>query len=58
LPLVTRGLIVHTLEIEADDLYESNTPLGLSCLFQLAGLNRQDMRDTSLSQSVQALVIP
>jgi polyphosphate kinase len=45
-------LLLQKLEIEADDLYESRAPLGLSALFQLASHNRPDLRDAPLIQRV------
>lgn len=52
LPPHIRQLLLEKLEIEADDLYESQAPLGLSCLFQLAGLSRSELRDPPLVQRV------
>ncbi len=52
LPPHIRQLLLDKLEIEADDLYESQAPLGLSCLFQLANLNRSELRDPPLVQRV------
>jgi polyphosphate kinase len=52
LPPHIRRLLLEKLEIEADDLYESQAPLGLSCLFQLASQNRPELRDPALMQRV------
>ena len=52
LPPHIRRLLLEKLEIEADDLYESQAPLGLSCLFQLASQNRPELRDPPLMQRV------
>ncbi len=52
LPPHIRSLLLEKLEIEADDLYESQAPLGLSCLFQLASQNRSELRDPPLMQRV------
>jgi len=52
LPPHIRRLLLEKLEIEADDLYESQAPLGLSCLFQLASQNRPELRDPPLLQRV------
>jgi polyphosphate kinase len=52
LPPHIRQLLLEKLEIEADDLYESTAPLGLSCLFQLATLPRLELRDAPLTQRV------
>jgi polyphosphate kinase len=52
LPPHIRQLLLQKLEIEADDLYESRAPLGLSALFQLASHNRPDLRDAPLIQRV------
>jgi polyphosphate kinase len=54
LPPHIRQLLLEKLEIEADDLYESTAPLGLSCLFQLASLPRMELRDVPLTQRVPA----
>jgi polyphosphate kinase len=50
-----RQLLLDKLEIEEDDLYESPAPLGLFCLFQLAGLGRTELRDPPLVQRVPAV---
>jgi polyphosphate kinase len=50
LPPHIRQLLLEKLEIESDDLYESQAPLGLSGLFQLAGLPRAELRDAPLVQ--------
>lgn len=55
LPPHIRQLLLDKLEIEEIDLYESQAPLGLSCLFQLAGLNRSDLRDPPLVQRVPTI---
>jgi len=55
LPPHIRELLLDKLEIEEIDLYESQAPLGLSCLFQLAGLNRSDLRDPPLVQRVPTI---
>ncbi len=52
LPPHIRQLLLEKLEIEADDLYESQAPLGLSSLFQLASQNRPELRDPPLIQRV------
>jgi polyphosphate kinase len=52
LPPHIRQLLLQKLEIEADDLYESRAPLGLSALFQLASHNRPELRDAPLIQRV------
>jgi polyphosphate kinase len=52
LPPHIRQLLLDKLEIEADDLYESQAPLGLSCLFQLSSQNRAELRDPPLVQRV------
>ncbi len=52
LPPHIRQLLLEKLEIEADDLYESQAPLGLACLFQLASQNRPELRDPPLMQRV------
>jgi polyphosphate kinase len=55
LPPHIRQLLLDKLEIEDIDLYESQAPLGLSCLFQLAGLNRSELRDPPLVQRVPTI---
>ena len=50
LPPHIRQLLLDKLEIEADDVYEAQGPLGLSGLFQLAGLARPELRDPPLVQ--------
>jgi polyphosphate kinase len=52
LPSHIRQLLLEKLEIEADDLYEVEGPLGLSGLFQLASIARADLRDPPLLQRV------
>jgi polyphosphate kinase len=52
LPPHIRTLLLEKLEIEDVDLYESQVPLGLSCLFQLASRNRAELRDAPLVQRV------
>jgi polyphosphate kinase len=52
LPPHIRELLLDKLEIEADDLYESRAPLGLSGLFQVASQNRPELRDPPLVQRV------
>jgi polyphosphate kinase len=52
LPPHIRGLLLEKLEIEADDLYESQAPLGLVCLFQLSSQSRPELRDSPLLQRV------
>lgn len=52
LPPHIRQLLLDKLEIEADDLYESQAPLGLSCLFQISSQSRPDLRDPPLVQRV------
>ncbi|MES1189178.1 MAG: polyphosphate kinase 1 [Myxococcales bacterium] len=52
LPPHIRQLLLEKLEIEADDLYESRAPLGLSALFQLSPHNRAELRDPPLLQRV------
>ncbi len=52
LPRHIRQLLLDKLEIEADDLFESQAPLGLSCLFQLSSQNRPELRDPPLVQRV------
>ncbi len=52
LPPHIRQFLLEKLEIEADDLYESQAPLGLSSLFQLASQNRPELRDPPLIQRV------
>ncbi len=52
LPSHIRQLLLEKLEIEADDLYEVDGPLGLSGLFQLASIARADLRDPPLLQRV------
>ena len=52
LPPHIRQLLLEKLEIEEVDLYESQVPLGLSCLFQLASRNRPELRDAPLVQRV------
>lgn len=52
LPPHIRQLLLQKLEIEADDLYESRAPLGLSALFQLSSQNRPELRDPPLIQRV------
>jgi polyphosphate kinase len=53
LPPHIRQLLLDKLEIEADDLYESQgAPLGLSSLFQLASQSRSELRDPPLIQRV------
>jgi polyphosphate kinase len=47
-----RQLLLEKLEIEADDLYESQAPLGLASLFQLSSQNRPELRDAPLIQRV------
>ncbi len=54
LPPHIRQFLLEKLEIEADDLYESQAPLGLSSLFQLASQNRPELRDPPLIQRVPA----
>jgi polyphosphate kinase len=54
LPSHIRALLVQKLEIGQDDVYESRAPLGLSALFQLASLNRPELRDPPLVQRVPA----
>jgi polyphosphate kinase len=52
LPPHIRQLLLQKLEIEADDLYESRAPLGLTALFRLASQNRPELRDAPLLQRV------
>jgi polyphosphate kinase len=52
LPPHIRQLLLEKLEIEADDLYESQAALGLACLFQLSSQNRPELRDPPLMQRV------
>lgn len=52
LPPHIRQLLLDKLEIDADDLYESQAPLGLSCLFQLGSIARAELRDPPLVQRV------
>jgi polyphosphate kinase len=52
LPPHIRRLLLEKLEIEEVDLYESQVPLGLSSLFQLASRNRPELRDAPLLQRV------
>ncbi|RYZ09687.1 MAG: polyphosphate kinase 1 [Myxococcales bacterium] len=52
LPPHMRQLLLDKLEIEEDDLYESQAPLGLSGLFQLASQNKSELRDPPLVQRV------
>ena len=52
LPPHIRQLLLDKLEIEEDDLYETQAMLGLSCLFQLASQQRSDLRDPPLVQRV------
>jgi polyphosphate kinase len=52
LPPHIRQLLLEKLEIEADDLYESRAPLGLSALFQMSNHNRPELRDAPLLQRV------
>jgi polyphosphate kinase len=55
LPPHIRQLLLQKLEIEADDLYESRAPLGLSALFQLSRHDRPDLRDSPLLQRVPSM---
>jgi polyphosphate kinase len=55
LPPHIRQLLLDKLEIEDIDLYEFQAPLGLSCLFQLAGLNRSELHDPPLVQRVPTI---
>lgn len=52
LPPHIRKLLLDKLEIELDDLYEYQAPLGLACLFQLASQSRGELRDPPLVQRV------
>jgi len=45
-----RALLLEKLELEADDLYECQGPLGLSGLFAVAQLARKDLHDPPLRQ--------
>ncbi|MGC4093610.1 MAG: polyphosphate kinase 1 [Polyangiaceae bacterium] len=45
-----RSLLLEKLELEADDLYESEGPLGLSGLFAVAQLPRKELHDAPLRQ--------
>ncbi|HET9933173.1 MAG TPA: polyphosphate kinase 1 [Polyangiaceae bacterium] len=45
-----RALLLEKLELEADDLYEAEGPLGLAGLFAIANLARKDLHDAPLRQ--------
>jgi polyphosphate kinase len=52
LPSKIRRLLLAKLEIEDVDVYESRGPFGLACLFQIASLDRSELRDPPLTQRV------
>jgi polyphosphate kinase len=39
------ALLVDELELEVSDVFPSDLPLDLTCLFRIAGLQREDLRD-------------
>jgi len=49
IPDRVRGLLVEKLEIDDEDVYEAEGPLGLSALMQLTGLHLPELRDPAFA---------
>jgi polyphosphate kinase len=54
IPSGIRAMLLEKLEIEVDDVYEVEGPLGLSGLMQIANLPRSQLRDPAFSARVPA----
>ncbi len=52
IPEDIRAMLLEKLEIESDDVYEAEGPLGLSGLLQIASLSRSQLRDPAFSARV------
>ena len=49
-----RALLLQKLEIDPEDLYETEGPLGLSAFFAIAALDKPELRDSPFSADIPA----
>lgn len=52
MPMKIRDILIENLELDRRDIYSLNGPLGLSDLMELHSLDRYDLKDPPLKQSV------
>jgi polyphosphate kinase len=52
MPMRIRDILIENLELDRRDIYSLNGPLGLSDLMELHSLDRYDLKDPPLKQSI------
>jgi len=56
MPAAVRTILVENLEMEPEDMYTMDPPLGMSDLMQLYSLDRPDLKDTPFFPAVPAVL--